>query len=248
MNSSPAPAPASESTLGRLRWRAPATLGLMALTGVVFAAQLAATLIAGTDVVLILGMKDRAALEAGQMWRLISPIFIHGGFLHLMVNMYSFYALGPAVEHFFGSQRLVAVYLLSGVTGIVLSLAMNPRPSVGASGAIFGLLGALGVFIAIHRRQFGPGAQAQLRQIGVVLALNLVISLTPGIDAWGHLGGLVAGAGSALLFGPRLEIVPTIDGKTTFVDRRRWVTIRSRALGAAIGLLALAAFVLWVAP
>ncbi|OGT27973.1 MAG: hypothetical protein A2Z17_06570 [Gammaproteobacteria bacterium RBG_16_66_13] len=240
MNPAPTTTPAPEGALRRLRRRAPATLSLMGITGVVFTAQLASNLLAGIDLVLVWGMKDRAALRAGEVWRLVAPVFIHAGALHLLVNMYSFYALGPAVERFFGHRRLVAVYLLSGVSGVVLSLAMNPAPSVGASGAIFGLLGALAAFTYQHRRLFGSSAQAQLQQIGVVLALNLILSLTPGIDAWGHLGGLVAGGGCAVLFGPRLELVPRIEGTPQVVDRRPWPGARARAAAAAVVLLALA--------
>jgi rhomboid protease GluP len=231
-----------------MRRRAPATLGLMALTGAVFAAQWLSSSAAGLDHVLLWGMKDAGGLRAGEFWRLVTPVFIHAGPLHLLVNMYSFYALGPAVERFFGSWRLAAVYLLSGVSGVVLSLAMNPAPSVGASGAIFGLLGALTAFLWGHRRLFGPAARAQLQQIGMVLVLNLVLSLTPGIDAWGHLGGLLAGVGCALFFGPRLELVATLEGHGQVVDRRPWEAGRTRVLAAAAALLALSALAIMTSP
>lgn len=227
--------------LARLRRRAPATLGLLAATGIVFAGQLASTLLLGSDLVLEWGMKDRSGLRAGELWRLLTPIFIHAGALHLLVNMYSLYAIGPAVERFFGRARLLVVYLLSGVAGVLLSLVFNPAPSVGASGAIFGLLGALTAFLLEHRKLFGPAAQAQLRQIGFLLVLNLVISLTPGIDVWGHIGGLAAGAACAVLFGPRLAAVAAEDGTTHLVDRRGWPGVRRRAAGAVLGLLVVAA-------
>ncbi len=226
--------PPAEGTLGRLRRRAPATLALLAVTVAVFAAQEASIGMRGVDAVLKWGMKDRGGLQAGELWRLVTPIFIHAGVLHLAVNMYSLYAIGPAVERFFGRARLLVVYLLSGVSGVILSLALNPGPSVGASGAIFGLLGALTAFIYEHRKLFGAAAQAQLRQIGMVLALNLVLSLTPGIDAWGHLGGLIAGAACAVLFGPRLAAAAAVDGTTRVVDQRRWEAVRLRAGMAAV--------------
>ena len=188
-------------------WRhAPATLGVLAITVAVFAAQEVSIWLRGFDAVLEWGMKDRGGLHAGELWRLVTPIFIHAGVLHLAVNMYSLFVIGPAVERFFGRVRLLVVYLLSGVSGVVLSLALNPGRSVGASGAIFGLLGALTAFVYEHRKLFGAAASAQLRQIGMVLAINLVLSLTPGIDAWGHLGGLIAGAACGVLFGPRLGL------------------------------------------
>ena len=219
-------------------------LALLTVTVIVFAAQQASVWMTGADLVLEWGKKDAGALHAGEWWRLLTPVFIHAGPLHLLVNMYSLYAIGPAVERFFGRARLLVVYLLSGVAGVILSLAVNPVPSVGASGAIFGILGALTAFLLQHRGVFGPAAQAQLRQIGFLLVLNLVISLTPGIDAWGHLGGLIAGAACAALFGPRLAAVAIEDGTTHLVDTRRWPAVRRRAVGAALGLLVVAGAIL----
>jgi membrane associated rhomboid family serine protease len=240
-------APVRSPAAGSLAWlrrRAPATLGLLAFTVAVFAAQEASILTRGSDLVLTWGMKDRGGLQAGELWRLVTPIFIHAGVIHLAVNMYSLYVIGPAVERFFGRARLLTVYLLAGISGVVLSLALNPGPSVGASGAIFGLLGALTAFLYTHRKLFGPAAQAQLRQIGFVLALNLILSLTPGIDAWGHLGGLIAGAACGWLLGPRFAAVASDDGTTHVVDQRRWGAVRRRAAAAAVLLLAVAASVI----
>lgn len=227
---------APEGALARLQRRSPAVLSLLTATVIVFAAQQATLMMTGTDLVLQWGEKDASGLRAGELWRLVAPIFIHAGWLHLAVNMYSLYAIGPAVERFFGRARLLVVYLLAGIAGVMLSLALTPAPSVGASGAIFGLLGALTAFLVEHRKVFGPAAQAQLRQIGFLLVLNLGISLTPGIDAWGHLGGLVAGAACAALFGPRLTVVAAEDGSTRLVDQRRWEAVRMRAAFAAVAL------------
>lgn len=227
----PVPTAPPESGVQRLLRRAPATLGLIAITLVVFALQTV-----GGDAVVRAGMKDRAALQAGELWRLVTPLFLHAGEVHLLVNMYSLYVIGPAVERFYGSARLLVIYLLAGVSGVILSLVFNPGPSVGASGAIFGLLGAWIAFLLQHRALFGPSAQAQLRQIGLLLVINLIISLTPGIDAWGHLGGLAAGLACGSWFGPRLTPVPAGDGTTRLVDSRGWSTVRMQAAIAAAGL------------
>jgi hypothetical protein len=93
---------------------------------------------------------------------------------------------------------MLALYLLSGISGVVFSLAFNRFPSVGASGAIFGLLGALAMFLYLHRGLLGPAGRMQLQQLVVVGALNLVYgAMNPGIDLWGHIGGLAAGAACA---------------------------------------------------
>jgi rhomboid protease GluP len=229
----------------RLR-RAPVTFGMMAVTGGVFALQLLGEAALGYDVVLALGAKANELILAGQIWRLVTPVFIHAGIAHIFVNMYSLFALGPPVERFFGTARMLAVYLLSGISGVVFSLAFNAYPSVGASGAIFGLLGALSMFLYMNRGLFGPAGGMQLRQLLLVGALNLLISLSPGIDLWGHVGGLVAGAGCTALFGPKLVPVSVAGVTTTFSDQRPWPEVAPRVVLAmiAVGAAALAAMFL----
>ena len=89
------------------------------------------------------------------MWRLVTPALLHGGLLHLLVNSYSLNALGPNVEALLGRGRFAALYAASAVSGNVASFVMNPHPAVGASGAVFGLLGCMGVYLARHRHLHG---------------------------------------------------------------------------------------------
>lgn len=244
----PQPAPARRapiSTPARLL-RAPVTFGMMALTGAVFGLQLLGQALLGYDIVLTMGAKVNGLILAGQIWRLVTPVFVHANLAHIFVNMYSLFAIGPPVERFFGTPRMLAVYLLSGISGVVFSLALTSDPSVGASGAIFGLLGALSMFLYLNRGFFGPRGGMQLRQLLIIGALNLLISLTPGIDLWGHVGGLVAGAGCAALFGPGLVPV-SVDGLTmTFADQRPWPEVAPRVVVAviAVGAAALAAMLI----
>lgn len=243
----PAPTPTSPSlrlnAFGNRLRRFPATYGLIGATILVFLAQLIGNQLAGFDVLAELGAKDNQAIAAGQIWRLVTPLFIHVNILHLFVNMYSLSVIGPSVERLFGSRRFLVTYFLAGVAGVDMSLAFTPAPSVGASGAIFGLLGALGVFLFLHRRTFGRAGAAQLRQIVIVALLNLGLGLLPGIDNFGHLGGLLAGAALAWLIGPRLEPVTIEPTQIRLLDRRQWRDVWPRALAAAavIALLALAA-------
>jgi rhomboid protease GluP len=216
------------------------TFGFLGLTGAVFVLQSLAQAILGFDAVLALGVKANELILTGQLWRLVTPVFIHAGPLHLFVNMYSLFALGPAVERFFGSPRMLALYLISGVSGVIFSLAFNPFPSVGASGAIFGLLGGLATFLYLHRSVFGPAGGMQLRQLVFVGAINLVWSFSPGIDLWGHVGGLLAGMACTACFGPRLVPV-LVDGvRPGLSDLRRWPEIAPR-VAAATAMLAAAA-------
>lgn len=203
--------------------RTPVVYSLIGGTLIVFLIQLLSQLTLGFDLVTALGAKDKAAIVAGQVWRLVTPLFIHGGLTHFLVNMYSLHAIGPPVERFFGPWRTLALYLLSGMAGVVLSLSFSPFRSVGASGAIFGMLGSLGVFLYANRLTFGQSGSVQLRQIILVALLNLGLGLSPGIDNWGHLGGLLFGGGLTWFGGPSLKAMYNeMTGRAYLVDRRPW--------------------------
>ena len=130
--------------------------------------------------------------ESHEIWRLITYMFLHGSIIHLLVNMYSLIALGNQIETFFGKWKFLVIYMLSGIAGGMLSAALNASvTSVGASGAIFGLLGSMLYFGFHYRAYFG---QAVKLQILPVIAINLAIGfMMPNIDNWCHIGGLVAG-------------------------------------------------------
>jgi rhomboid protease GluP len=236
------PAPSAPSILQRIR-RFPATSSLIVLTVLIFLTQQLVNALVGGDLVLYYGAKINANLAAGEAWRLLTPVFLHAGLLHITVNMYSLWALGPALERFFGRARFVVVYLLSGISGVLLSLVMSPAPSVGASGAIFGLLGALAVFLYLHRATFGQLGAMQLRQLVIVALLNLAIGLTPGIDNWGHVGGLAAGVLLAWFLGPRFSTTLLPDGRPRLVDLRtsRQASVRMGLATVAVMILALLA-------
>ncbi|TFH49222.1 MAG: rhomboid family intramembrane serine protease, partial [Lysobacterales bacterium] len=111
------------------------TYGLIGLTVLVFAAQWLSLTLNGTDLLLEWGAKSRPEMTAGQVWRFVTPLFLHVSLPHLLVNMYSLYAIGPAVERFFGTPRFIALYLFCGFSGVLFSLAFSPFPSAGASGS-----------------------------------------------------------------------------------------------------------------
>lgn len=154
------------------------------------------------DLAACLGMKINPLILGGQLWRFITPIFLHGSLLHIGFNMYALYVLGPELERHFGHIPFVFLYLVSGFAGIVLSFLLTANASLGASTAIFGLMGAQGVFVYRNRKLFGRRAQTMLRSIMQIAAINLLIGLTPGIDNWGHLGGLAGGVLFAWIAAP----------------------------------------------
>lgn len=128
-----------------------------------------------------------AAVDAGQWYRLVTAMFLHYGLLHLAVNMLSLYIIGQDLERFFGRAKYAALYLLSGVGGSFAAYLFSPGSLVaGASGAIFGLLGAAVAILTITKRN--P------QQLIPILVINLGISFLPGISLAAHVGGLVTGA------------------------------------------------------
>ena len=225
--------------------RHPVTFSLIGVNLAVFVVQLLLISLFGFDLVIALGAKENTAIAAGQYWRLLTPVFIHAGLAHLFVNMYSLFVIGPAGEEMFGRVRFLAFYLLAGFAGAIFSLAFTPSPSVGASGAIFGLLGMLGAFWYVHRTTFGSIGNLQLRQIAMVAALNLLIGLSPGIDFWAHLGGFVTGIALGLLFGPRYQARWTETGQMRMQDTRPWAQVRTAVLLTLAALIALAVLVVF---
>jgi len=224
----------------------PGTFSLIGITLIVFLGQFLSLETLQYDWLLGLGVKSRPDILAGEVWRFITPIFLHLSIPHVIINMYSLYAIGPAVERFFGTARFIAVYLLSGIAGVILSLAFSPYPSAGASGAIFGLLGSLGAFLYMHRDLFGPFGRMQLRQIVIVAVLNLGFGyIVPGIDNLGHLGGLLAGITLTLVLGPRYEIAQVSANDGRLVDQHPWSAVRGFFIAACGVLSAIALGVLF---
>lgn len=149
------------------------------------------------DVLIALGAKDNALIAAGQYWRLITCMFLHGGIFHLAVNMYSLFAVGPVIERFFGRKKYLAIYFISGICSSLLSFLMTPEVAIGASGAIFGLLGACLVFGVEMKSQIGKEFMVN---VIAVIALNLFLGFSVAmIDNYGHIGGLLGGIASSLL-------------------------------------------------
>lgn len=252
--SEPPPPPSPEERTRRKLFRFPATYSLIIATVLVFLAQWALTNLLGNgricglgDLICSWGAKDNQAINAGQYWRFLTPVFIHIDTWHIFVNMYSLYAVGPTIEQFYGTPRMLTLYLLCGITGVDFSLALNRFGSVGASGAIFGLVGALGIFIFLHRELFGEMGRVQLRRIIIIVMLNLLLGLSAMIDNWGHLGGLVAGIFLGWYFGPRWERMAVEADRTLLKDKRPWQKIRPR-VATALAIVAALSFIALLSP
>jgi rhomboid protease GluP len=180
-----------------------ALAGLIILT---FLLQQGTQMLYGVDLPANFGMKINAAIIGGQYWRLITPMLLHGSILHIAFNLYALFIFGPGLERYYGHGSFLALFLVSGFAGNVASFLFSPAPSLGSSTAIFGLLGAEGVFLYQNRQLFGRSAQRALTNLVVLALINLFLGLSPGIDNWGHIGGLVGGTLFAWFGGPRLGV------------------------------------------
>jgi rhomboid protease GluP len=166
------------------------------------------------------GAKFNPLIVQGQVWRLVTPIFLHVGLVHLAFNSYAIYAIAPQIEIFFGTARFLAIYLLSGTYGVLLSFALSPHLAAGASGAIFGMIGTQAVFLYRYRDAFGWRGRRQFYNTLSVIATNLILTFAvAGIDIWGHIGGLVSGAALAWNIMPRYQVVMADHGPS-IVDHR----------------------------
>lgn len=157
-----------------------------------------------------MGANFASLIRQGEVWRVITYMFLHASLLHLIVNMYSLYALGASVENFLGRWKFIVVYFVSGICGGLLSAATGSNTiSVGASGAIFGLAGALLYFGYHYRTYLG---EAIKKQIIPIILINLLIGyLIAGIDNFGHIGGLIGGILCTMALG--------IDGKSKTFEK-----------------------------
>jgi membrane associated rhomboid family serine protease len=134
------------------------------------------------------------AVASGDWWRLVTPMFLHVNLFHIGLNMFALYLYGVGLEALLGTPRFLGLFLVSGFLGNALSFRIHPfEISVGASGAVFGILGAWVAYS--YRRRANPRAEQMLRGLIGLIAINLVIGFTfRGIDIWAHIGGLIGGA------------------------------------------------------
>jgi len=130
-----------------------------------------------------------------QWWRLITSIFLHGGMTHLLMNMFSLYLIGRGAENYFSKSAYLSLYLFAGFLGSFASLFMHDDSvGLGASGAIFGLFGALAGFFLAYKEQIEEHSKAFMKQFAMIIGINIIIGLAiPEVDVSAHVGGLVIG-------------------------------------------------------
>ena len=188
---------------------APAVLMLILLNAVIFFFEIAVGDLNDPEVLHRLGaLEPYAVVVQGEYWRLFSALFLHGGFTHLLFNVFALYILGPPLERSIGTPRFVACYLTSGLASGVGVLALTviglvyPAQLVGASGCIMGIVGAWAGFLLRHRHALY--AKQRLGNVVMIIAIQIAFDLsTPQVSMSAHLCGLVAGFFLGLVLAPR---------------------------------------------
>lgn len=188
------------------------TWGLVALNAAVWTAMVAAgAKVMRSDPAMLFawGGNAASAVQAGEWWRLLTATFLHGGVIHLGLNMLALWTVGPLLERIYGRMQFLLIYLVSGLAGSLMSLhyAAQTKVSVGASGAVFGIVGALVVGVYQHRHQLPrqfvrPLVGGMLPFLGYSLAMG---ASQAHIDNGAHVGGLLAGALVALALPERFD-------------------------------------------
>ncbi|MQG39949.1 MAG: rhomboid family intramembrane serine protease [SAR202 cluster bacterium] len=148
------------------------------------------------EVLVSFGALSSNLISEGEYWRFITCIFLHANLMHLGVNAFSLFIFGPTAEVFFGRIKFLIIYLISGVGGSATSYVfIDPRSiGVGASGAVFGVLGSIAVYYYLNQHIYGKYGRGMMGGIAMIVLLNLGFGFTvQGVDNWAHIGGLLSG-------------------------------------------------------
>lgn len=144
------------------------------------------------DVIFYFGMSVNYLIGNGEWWRVLTSMFIHGSFLHVLFNMFSLFLFGPELERIAGKARFITIYLIAGIFGNIATFVSQDQfyASVGASGAIYGIFGAYAALVYYTRK-----TMPQLKQIVMpIIVISVIITfLQPNINIASHLGGLITG-------------------------------------------------------
>ena len=236
------PQPTQQPQVIRLERTTPVlTYGLLALLAMIFfyattldnsvpvARFQDGTLITERELFLLDWAKINELVFQGEYYRLFTSMFIHLEAMHFFFNAYALYLFGREVESLYGHVRFAIIYVLGGLAGSVASLLFTDGLSIGASGAIFAIFAASGVYFYHHQRLFGSGARQRLVQMGVLALINIILGVTiPRIDNAAHLGGMLGGFILAWFMAPEHEIQGRDVGNPHIVDTntvRNWVFV-----------------------
>lgn len=149
------------------------------------------------------------AVGKGEWYRLFSAMFLHAGITHIAMNMFSLYIVGRGVELYFDTKSYISIYLFSGLLGGVVSLYMHPYSvGIGASGAIFGIFGALAGFFLAHKEEITEQFKLFMKDFAIIIGINLLIGFSiTSVDVSAHIGGLFVGILGGFLLSKSLRFL-----------------------------------------
>ena len=187
------------------------------------------------EVLIRLGAMESWLIASGEYWRLLSAMFLHSGLIHLGFNVIGLLIFGQQLERLYGYSRFLAIYVLAGLAGSITSYAFNLSASpnaigVGASGAVFGILGALVAYFLSNRGLLGKMGRQTLIGLLALAAINLAVGFVmPNIDNFAHIGGFAGGFLLGMAFSPKYRVIYSLAGwpeglrDMNPVFRRLWV-------------------------
>lgn len=159
----------------------------------------------GNKGLILLGAKWNEGIRSGEYWRFISCSFLHGNLLHLSFNLLALYILGQELEEYFGKLKFITIYLLSSWGSGLASFIFSEGIAIGASGAIFGIVGCLSGFYYINRKELS-GAKLRFKTMYTLVIINILFGLLiPNIDNFAHIGGLFTGIICSIFLTPKYE-------------------------------------------
>ena len=222
-----------ERRMGRVP---PVTLATLVLLAAIFVVEIRLGALASKETIIAMGALARERVAAGEYWRLLTAPWLHGGTEHLVGNGIALYILGMVCEAAFGRAQLVVLYVLSGLAGSLVSMLVSVGPSVGASGAIFGLQGAAIVLLRRERDRL----LVRDRRVGFVLLIWAIYTIAGGltdpfIDNGAHIGGALGGALIANRLHP-VVLSPMPAERVAAVRRWLWLVVALLAY-AVVGWL-----------
>jgi rhomboid protease GluP len=199
-----------------MKRKAPVTMAILVIIAIVFAFEVLINAYASDDTMIAMGAIVPGLVRRGELWRLITSMFLHAGWLHWAANSWALYQIGTLYEVLFGAKRFTLIYFSTGIIAGLASSMYNHGPAVGASGAIFGIMGAFIFSIIrspVYRHQ--PWTRSLITQLVFWIAVNIAIGFSVKfIDNVAHLGGLISG----LLLGLIPHRVPPPPPRESVID------------------------------
>ncbi|MEA2339019.1 MAG: rhomboid protease GluP [Thermoanaerobaculia bacterium] len=199
-----------------MRRKAPVTIAMLVIIALVFGLEVLLHAYDDAEKLTAMGAIKHDLVLHGEVWRLVAYMFLHGGWLHWLSNSWALYQLGTLYEVLFGSKRFTLIFFTTGIVAGLASAILHPGPAVGASGAVFGIMGAFIFSIRrspLYRNQ--PWTRSLIGQLLFWIAVNIAIGYSlPFIDNTAHVGGLIAG----LILGLIPHRVPPPPPKESVID------------------------------